>query len=961
MIPKLKYLKLALYNAGSLGTGHDDFLVAMNRFEPDLVAINETWLPAGQEARAPTVPGYRLRSAPRPRHMRGGRGGGVAFYVKRDLRVHFLKHPNAEIEQLWLSVRVNGFSLLIGTAYRPQWINTDLFIDALTETITVFAKYDYTVLLGDFNINMLDNSDTRVYEFNQFLQYLDLQQVVKEPTHFSVGSSTLIDLVCTNCKVRDVAVSNIRGSLGHGMINVGLMIKKTKIPPKCITYRPLKSLDLNQFDIDVLALDWDALSSLPTVEDMVDGFQSLLLSMLDQHAPLITKKVKFTKTLPWITNVIKYMMDLRNVAYDKYRSTQSEVHKKYYKDLKALVTTSIYHEKRAYFDHYINKHIHDGKTFWRNIKEKILPCSDKSDCLPDCYDNPNGINEHFLNVPGDDKVSNTHSSYYEQHRYNTSLPPFKLSPVSELEVSGYIKAIKSNAIGSDGISRDMVLLTLPRTLSIITDIVNRSILTGVVPRQWKHALITPLPKVDHPTDLKDLRPISILPFLSKILEKAVHTQLMKYVELSKILPSHQSGFRRGRGTVTALLDVTDNILADQDCGKGTLLALLDFSRAFDSLNITLLLAKMSYYGFDPHTITWFASYLGERYQSVRLRKEDGSYDVSNPSLLRRGVPQGSILGPLLFIIYSADLANVIRNCRYHSYADDVQLYISGEATEIHATSQALNDDLNAVADWSTNNALTLNPLKSKLIVFGPAKFCEKFNTDDGPAISILGTNIERTTEARNLGVIFDSCLRFESHVLGLIKNCFYRLKVLYKVRNLLSEKARIALCEALVLSRLNYGDLVYGPRLLCRTKRKIQRVQNACARFCFDIPPRTHVTPFLNSASMLNMESRRRLHLASLMFDVIYHKNPEYLYVKLKFSCFHKQYGSGAPRSVRVPLAMHTHKTVGFTGSFRYQATKCWNNIPPPLRAAKSKYTFKTQIKSALLECQRSGGGFGGG
>ena len=142
--------------------------------------------------------------------------------------------------------------------------------------------------------------------------------------------------------------------------------------------------------------------------------------------------------------------------------------------------------------------------------------------------------------------------------------------------------------------------------------------------------------------------------------------------------------------------------------------------------------------------------------------------------------------------------------------------------------------------------------------------------------------IERVEECRNLGILIDSHLRFESHVLGLLKSCMFRLKVLYKIRNLLSEKSRITLCEFLVLSRLNYGDIVFGPRLLSRTRRLLQRVQNACCRFCFIIPPRSHISPYLRAAGMLNMESRSQLHLASLVHNVIKYEKPEYLFKKLK-------------------------------------------------------------------------------
>lgn len=568
--------------------------------------------------------------------------------------------------------------------------------------------------------------------------------------------------------------------------------------------------------------------------------------------------------------------------------------------------------------------------------------------MPECFNDPNIINDHFFTLPTGSDVPLENLCYYNTHRFKNS--SLILSPICENDIYNLITKITSNAVGSDGISRDMVILTLPRTLKVLTDIINESIITGIVPHQWKVALVTPLPKVQNPTQLKDLRPISILPYLSKILEKAVYRQLSKYVEDNNILPLYQSGFRRGRGTSTALLNVVDDILAEQDAGRGTILALLDFSRAFDSISIPLLLSKLRYYGLQDTSVSWFENYLSGRLQSVKLANGgDGGDVLSDFKLLTRGVPQGSILGPLLFILYSADIVTVINHCKFHCYADDIQLYISDDPKCISNAVSKLNEDLGRIADWSRENSLLLNPLKSKFMVIGTKMQVSKILLAN-PIVNIHGQIVERVDEARNLGILFDSHLRFESHVLNLVKNCMYRLKVLYKVRSLLSEKVRVTLCESLVLSRLNYGDIVFGPRLLSKSQRLLQRVQNACCRFCFTVTPRSHITPFLNAAGMLNMQSRRHLHLSSLMFNVMKFNEPEYLFKKLRVSPFHDRFGT---RSTRAPLEGHIHRTVAFRGSFRFQATKCWNDIPPPLRKLSNKFSFLNNLKLHLLNEQR--------
>lgn len=221
------------------------------------------------------------------------------------------------------------------------------------------------------------------------------------------------------------------------------------------------------------------------------------------------------------------------------------------------------------------------------------------------------MNTHFLDIPGNKLAAISDLTYFEFFR---SANNFQLQTVSEINVLNFLRGLKSNALGSDNISLDMLLMTLPRTLGIITSIINRSISTSTFPNLWKMAVVQPIPKVVNPNSIKDVRPISLLPCISKILERAVFNQLRNYLEQSKLLPVTQSGFRQKHSTTTALLDVVDNILEGRVQSMTTLLllVLLDYSRAFDAINVSLLLSKLSYYGCSSETIKWFHSYLSCR-------------------------------------------------------------------------------------------------------------------------------------------------------------------------------------------------------------------------------------------------------------------------------------------------------------------------------------------------------------
>lgn len=938
-----KYLKVGLFNAGSLGTKHDEFQAALLNESPDIFAINETWLKAGEDARAPSVPGYRLRHLPRPRGLRKKGGGGVGFFIKNGIIVRSVQHPitHAEVEQMWVCLNINTSRIIIGTAYRAHWVDVDIFLDSMTDSITSFGLFDYLILLGDFNLNMLDHSKST--KLKQFLDYFNLKNHVTKPTHFTTHSETLIDLVISDAPLSNVEVIHIPELGGHAMVLADLKIKKEKIAPKIVTYRPLKDINILNFNDIVNQIDWDSIANLNSVNDMVSSLSNLIVNLFDAFAPEKTITLRGHQ-LPWLTSNVRYIMQLRNKAHTKFRLSHSEADKDEYKKLKSLVNCSIYSEKVAYFNDNINKNIGNGKKLWKNLKSTVLPDFNGCTELPDSFNDPNLINQSFLNIPGENNIDISHLTYFEYHRYCNGT--FRLQPVHENEVAKIILRIKSNATGSDMISRDMILLTLPSTLKIITAIINSSIREGVFPSMWKSAIVRPIPKKSNPTDLKDLRPISILPYLSKILEKVVYNQVVCYCESNHIFPDLQSGFRKNRSTATALLDVVDNLLSSIDKGKGSILTLLDFSRAFDSINFNVLLSKLTYYGFDSFTVRWFESYLTNRSQRVVLH---GKRAFSHPLDITRGVPQGSILGPLLFIIYSADIVTCINNSNFHLYADDLQIYIPVAVDNINHSVNSINEDLHRLHLWSLKNSLVLNPTKSKFLIVGTKNQVANLHLID-PLIHINGKPLQRVSDARNLGILFDENLKFEKHVIELARNCFYRLKVLYSLRPYVSVDVRLRLCESLVLSKLNYCIGVYGPCLLGKSLRLIQRVQNACARFCFQIPPRTHVTPYLNNFNILKMQGRQNLLIASLLFDVIKYQRPGYLYKKLVWRYGHHRY---SVRTCSKVLFAPKHRTSIFRGSFRFFATKCWNDIPPPIREAKNKHTFKNNLRIYLLNQQK--------
>ena len=257
-------------------------------------------------------------------------------------------------------------------------------------------------------------------------------------------------------------------------------------------------------------------------------------------------------------------------------------------------------------------------------------------------------------------------------------------------------------------------------------------------------------------------------------------------------------------------------------------------------------------------------------------------------------------------------------------------------------------DLGRILNWSVKHALLLNPSKSCFMVMGTKAQIAKCGE---LRLFINSEAIPRVHCARNLGLIIDSQLRYNEHVIAKIKVCFMRLKSLYRCRNYLSIPVRKILVESLILPILDYGDVVYGPRLLVKTAKSLQRIQNACARFCFGIPRGFHVTPYLNNHGILRMHNRRTYHTLCLLFRLFDTRVPAYLYEQFTWSGgIHQHMTRGRDKLLVIP----EHRSTGYRGSFKFTATKLWNELPPPLKAATSLSAFKKLVRQHLLDNQLS-------
>ncbi|XP_031333905.1 uncharacterized protein LOC116163917 [Photinus pyralis] len=380
-------------------------------------------------------------------------------------------------------------------------------------------------------------------------------------------------------------------------------------------------MDTTQFENDVQRVPWQNIFHMDNVNDKVQFLCWNMLHLVNNYTSVRTIKVT-KRNEPWITTTIKIAMNLRNKALKKFKTTKLHTDWSYYKSLRNQVNFMVKQEKAAFFKHKINS---NNKQLWKELKQLLSPNSVQPD-LPAHLDNPEAINTFFVNsIPNSNDQNVTQLiNFYKNNKiiHNQS---FKFSTVETSHVAKIISGIKSTAYGSDGININILRLFCPIIEPYLTHVINMVLLTSIYPEAWKKAVITPLPKTPRPNEFKDLRPISILPVMSKIIEKIMNDQLRAYVDAKHIIPDHQSGFRPNYSCTTALIDTVDDIITATDSKLISVLALLDYSKAFDTINHGILLSILESIGLSCQAVKLFDSYLTGRCYDEEILNSAASF------------------------------------------------------------------------------------------------------------------------------------------------------------------------------------------------------------------------------------------------------------------------------------------------------------------------------------------------
>ena len=478
----------------------------------------------------------------------------------------------------------------------------------------------------------------------------------------------------------------------------------------------------------------------------------------------------------------------------------------------------------------------------------------------------------------------------------------------------------------------------------ITRIINMSLQQGEFPSSLKHGLVTPLLKKDSldPEELKNYRPITNLSFLSKTLERVEAMQLNGHLLVNNLHSKMQSAYRPHHSTETALLRVYNDISLALDRHNEVILVLLDLSSAFDTIDHAVLIDRLeTRFGLDGTVLKWFASYLSNRTQSIVI---DGT--TSTPSCLTYGVPQGSVLGPLLFSLYVSPVEDITNahNVQTMMYADDTQLYLITQNSDRSTGLETLEHCASDIIQWMKCNKLLCNTSKTEVLHF-TSRF---LNVDSITHVTIGNSVKEPTGKARDLGVVLDHHLKMSSHVSNICKSASNSLRRIGQIRRYLDSASTEKLVHAFITSKLDYcNSLLYG--LPDKELTKLQRIQNSAARLVTSTKKHEHITPILRSLHWLPLKKRIIFKILLMTFKVLNGLAPSYLSDLLVVQKPLRKLRSNSNNSICLSTPRYKTETYG-KRAFSSCAPRLWNLLPDGLRNSKDTESFKKQLKTFLFD-----------
>ena len=947
-----KNLKLGHVNMRSLCPSTsdkiDDLYTALGTSENcDIIAVTETWLDVNIPNKQIDLPEYQVFRKDRNRN-----GGGVALYLKNSLPAKQLNDFDGfGLEVIAVESKLKNKTVITVCCYRaPSKLKRDIdhFLTNFENIISLLLRLNPTcfVILGDFNDRCLTWHDSHLQsdlqkQFYNLLRRYHLFQIIEDPTHISSQNRSLLDLIITDAPayIDNSGVGTPIGDPFHCYVYCQLSVKYSKDKPYTREVWNYNRADFKGLNDALMNAPWNVMEMYDDVNDSSDYFTELLLKTAKDFIPCNVVKID-PKDKPWMTTQVKKAFKDRDKLHKKFKRTNLNIDYDNYRQARHHANFIKSVAKQRHFCR-IGDKLSDpstnSKEYWHLVKSLygnkidagIPPLKENDTIYSSAKEKANILNKHFARkstLPDLEQRPDLPVNNFETFS--------RLSEVSitDDDILNAIKSVKvAAANGPDHVSNRLLKETIKSVLTPLKLIFKKSLETAVVPNSWKEAHIVPVFKTGDKQDKANYRPISLLSNIGKLLERIIFKKLYEYCEANGLLTWRNSGYKKLDSTVNQMIYISHNIYEALSKGQEVCFVSLDASAAFDRVWHDGLLHKLKNKGITGKLLDWLANYLYGRKQRVVIKGQESDWNNNTA-----GVPQGSILGPLLFLIYIDDIIKGIES-QMMLFADDTSLF--EVITDPVTSFTRINNDLEKLNAWANSWLVTFNPTKTKYMIFS-----KKVVKTNYPPLILDGKTLNQVSSHCQLGIVLHEQMQWHNHVNKICETAGNRLSAMVRISGKIDKRTKLAIYLSFIRPTLEYGCVIFD-NLPQDMVNLLESIQRRAALMITSGYKCTKHDSLLQELGLTPLSQRRTFLKLTLFYKMKNKHTPAYL-SNLCPADVAERTNYNLRDSENTDL-IKSNKNY-FLKSFLPSSVRLWNDLPKEIRTSQTVDTFKTKLSTHL-------------